>query len=180
MVCVNGPDIDVLSSQEEPFLAVRTSDWKISFTNNGRLESCQDSDNRILHASGFLEMRFDKEGMRCVPGYDPLDLIGVILKPDIYTSGNRIRLAGLIIEADHQIASVLVAQGQSSSCNLLLSFGTFRINPAFLLAIYRFLGALDQRLKDVVRITHWWIASSISVLATCILFSMLINWIDSL
>jgi hypothetical protein len=44
------------------------------------------------------------------------------LAPDIYTSGNRIWLAGFIIEADHQIASVLVAEGQSCSGNLLLSF----------------------------------------------------------
>ena len=106
-------------------------------------------------------MRFDKEGIRCVPGYDPLDIIGVILKPDIYTSGNRIRLAGFIIEADHQIASVLVAEGQSSSGNLLLSFWIFRVNPALQLDIYRFLGTLDQLegcRQDhscLSRIIHW-------------------------
>jgi len=161
MVCVNGPDIDVLSSQQVLFLSVRTFDRKIRFTNDGRLKSCWDPDNRILNTSGFLEMRFDKEGMRCVPGYNPLDIIGVILKPDIYTSGNRIRLAGFIIEADHQIASVLVAEGQSSSGNLLLSFWAFRVNPALQLDIYRFPRTIDQRLKDVVRITHAYVASSI-------------------
>jgi hypothetical protein len=99
-------------------------------------------------------MRFDNEGMRCVPGYYPLDLVGAILKPDIYAIGHRIRLAGLIIESDHQIASVLVSESQSSSGDLLLSFGTFRVNPALQLDIYRLPRTIDQRLKDVVRITH--------------------------
>ena len=57
------------------------------------------------------EMGFDEEGRLCVPAHDPLNLIGVILKPDIFTSGNRIRLAGFIIEADYQVPSVLVAEG---------------------------------------------------------------------
>jgi hypothetical protein len=108
--------------------------WRSSI-NNGRLKSCRDPDNQILNASGFREMRFDNAGMRCVAAYDSLDLISVILEPDIWTSGKRIRLAGLIIEPDYQIAPSWLRRAKNGFSNLLLSFGTFPVNPALQLDI---------------------------------------------